>query len=88
MSASLQEQVRIARVNRMKRRAATAWHLAHCAECQARVAGFGGLNAGAGAGGLAQLLQHLGAASVSVEVMGDDDETPTGAHVPPSDKAH
>ncbi|HNT40547.1 MAG TPA: hypothetical protein PKO45_15645 [Rubrivivax sp.] len=83
MSASLQEQVRIARVNRMKRRAATAWHRAHCAECQARIAG----DPASVGGGFLQILQQAGAFGVVVPAP-DDDETPTGAHVPPSDKAH
>ncbi|WP_128000371.1 hypothetical protein [Piscinibacter defluvii] len=78
MSASLQEQVRIARVNRMKRRVASWWHQSHCYECQAR---------GASAGALLQLFQQVGVPSVSVEVVGDDDTLP-GTHVPPSDKAH
>lgn len=35
----LKEQMRIARVNRMKKRAADAWHRAHCEKCMAG-AGF------------------------------------------------
>lgn len=83
MSAPLREQIQMARINRMKRRAATAWHRAHCAECQARAAGV----PDASGLGLAQLLQQLGAAGVEVHVIGGDDDT-DGAHPVPPSQAH